>query len=70
VFVVYEQTRKHQDILIDVGLQLANAIALASGPGLQTRSPSAGAPVLDRSIAVEQVEAARGCHSKPATEAP
>ena len=54
-FVVYEQTRKRQDILLDLGLQLANAIGLASGQGLHTRSPSALARVLERSIAVEQV---------------
>ena len=54
-FVVYEQTRKRQDILLDLGLQLANAIALASGPGLLERSPSALAKVLERSIAAEQV---------------
>ena len=54
-FVVYEQTRKRQDILLDLGLQLANAIALASGPGLLERSPSALAKVLERSMAAEQV---------------
>jgi hypothetical protein len=37
-FIVYEQTRKRQDILLVLGLQLANAIALASGRALHARN--------------------------------
>ncbi len=54
-FVVYEQTRKRQDILLDLGLQLANAVALGSGPGLRDGSHANLARVLERASAVEQV---------------
>jgi two-component system sensor histidine kinase/response regulator len=54
-FVVYEQTRKRQDILLDLGLQLANAVALGSVSALEQGASADLAQILERSIAVEQV---------------
>ena len=54
-FVVYEQTRKRQDILLDLGLQLANAVALGERLGAPRRLAADLAQILERSIAVEQV---------------
>ncbi len=43
-FVASEHTRKRQDMLLDLGRQLANAISLGSGVGLHDLS----APTLAR----------------------
>ena len=58
---VYEQNRKRQDLLLDLGLQLTNAVALGSAPALAQVSAAEMAQILERGIP---------CTLNPATEAP